>query len=263
MRAVFSHSLRKMQLTEEYSVVSHEVAEKIMETASLPTPMEQADNLIRWLGNNLPGAGEYLRLGDPIPRMSIIGAASERGYEFILQGIKDQELVLDKTSVQRDDRMTLSFKGWAIYEELKKGSPSGNKAFMAMKFGEKELTKMVDDHFRLAVAQTGFVLRNIDDEPKMGPIDDRMRVEIQASRFMVSDLTHDNNGAYWEAGYAEGLRKPVIYTCEEAVFNERSTHFDTNHLQTVLWSLEHPQEAVEKLKASIRATIPEAKKVDD
>jgi len=35
-----------------------------------------------------------------------------------------------------------------------------------------------------------------------------------------------NPGAYWEAGYAEGLGKPVIYTCEEAKFVEAS-HFDT------------------------------------
>jgi nucleoside 2-deoxyribosyltransferase len=63
------------------------------------------------------------------------------------------------------------------------------------------------------VAATGFILRRLDDEPKAGLIDDRMRAEIQASRFVIVDLTHMNRGAYWEAGYAEGLGKPVIYTC--------------------------------------------------
>jgi len=37
------------------------------------------------------------------------------------------------------------------------------------------------------------------------------------------------------SGYAEGLGKPVIYTCEKREFEEHSTHFDTNHLHTVPW----------------------------
>ena len=53
-------------------------------------------------------------------------------------------------------------------------------------------------------------------------IDDRLRVEIQSARFLIADLTHENRGAFWEAGYAEGLGKPVIYTCEESVFNTSS-----------------------------------------
>ena len=38
---------------------------------------------------------------------------------------------------------------------------------------------------------------------------------VRDAAFVISDLTHDNSGAYWEAGYAEGLGKPVIYICEE------------------------------------------------
>jgi hypothetical protein len=32
-----------------------------------------------------------------------------------------------------------------------------------------------------------------------GLIDDRLRVEIQSSDFPITELTHDNLGAYWEA----------------------------------------------------------------
>ena len=71
------------------------------------------------------------------------------------------------------------------------------------------------------------------------------------------DLTHGNRGAYWEAGYAEGLGKPVIYTCEQAKFAEGS-HFDTNHHLHVLWDEASIDLAMGKLKATIMATIPEA-----
>lgn len=65
---------------------------------------------------------------------------------------------------------------------------------------------------------------------------------------LIADLTHGNRGAFWEAGYAEGLGKPVIYTCEASKFDEQS-HFDTKH---------DPSAVVEDLKATNRATIPES-----
>ena len=44
------------------------------------------------------------------------------------------------------------------------------------------------------------------------------------------NLSDDNNGAYWEAGYAEGLGIPVIYICEESKFDNKSktTHLLSN-----------------------------------
>jgi len=83
-------------------------------------------------------------------------------------------------------------------------------------------------------------------------------VRIQSSDFLIADLTHDNSGAYWEAGYAEGLGKPVIYTCESVKFKNHKTHFDTNHLATVPCDKDAPEEAGKGLKATICATLPEA-----
>lgn len=101
-----------------------------------------------------------------------------------------------------------------------------------------------------AVAATGFTLKRLDEDQPAGLIDDRLRVEIRQSRFLVSDLTHRNPGAYWEAGYAEGLGKPVIYTCRKDVFEDKKSapHFDTNHHLTVIWEAEDLDAAVVRLK---------------
>lgn len=63
--------------------------------------------------------------------------------------------------------------------------------------------------------------------------------------------------------YAEGLGKPVIYTCEKEKFEEQKTHFDTNHHLTIIWDDENPEEAAEELKATIRATLPREAKLTD
>ena len=50
--------------------------------------------------------------------------------------------------------------------------------------------------------------------------------------------THCPAGAYWEAGFAEGLGKPVIYICRAKEGDaEKKTHFDANHRHTVRWDL--------------------------
>jgi nucleoside 2-deoxyribosyltransferase len=117
------------------------------------------------------------------------------------------------------------------------------------------------------VRKTDFELRRLDEGQGAGLIDDQLRVLIRTSRFLVCDLTHGNRGAYWEAGYAEGLGKPVIYTCRRDVFEDRSDpnhpHFDTNHWVTVIWETADPAAAARKLKDTVRATLPaEARLID-
>jgi nucleoside 2-deoxyribosyltransferase len=130
---------------------------------------------------------------------------------------------------------------------------------MAMKFNEADLDSAVESHFKPAVAATGFELRKINDGQAAGLIDDKLRVAIRQSRFVVADLTHHNNGAYWEAGYAEGLGKPVIYTCRKDVFEDKrhGTHFDTNHHLTVVWEPGELDVAAQQLQDTIRATLPD------
>ena len=131
-------------------------------------------------------------------------------------------------------------------------------------FGDTELDTIYRDHFKAAVGATGFDLKRLDEGQPAGLIDDRLRVEIRQSRFLIADLSHHNKGAYWEAGYAEGLGKPVIYTCEKEKFDSpQKTHFDTNHHLTVVWDKNEPEQAGDLLKATIRATLPQLAKLED
>jgi nucleoside 2-deoxyribosyltransferase len=94
-------------------------------------------------------------------------------------------------------------------------------------------------------------------------IDDQLRVALRTSRFVVADLTHGNNGAYWEAGFAEGLGRPVIYTCRKSEWKKKASHFDTNHLVTVIWDPTDLKKAEDQLSATIRATLPQEAKLSD
>jgi nucleoside 2-deoxyribosyltransferase len=134
---------------------------------------------------------------------------------------------------------------------------------MAMQFGEADLNAVVDTCFRRAVARTGFELRLATDRQPAGIIDDQMRVAIRTARFVLADLTHQNSGAYWEAGFAEGLGKLVIYTCREQEWSEHRAHFDTNHPVTIKWRADDLAAAAEGLVNTIRATLPEEATMTD
>jgi hypothetical protein len=251
--AVVSHAVRK----RHRPILTIDVLKNLLQE-TLPNPAEQADNLILWLGNNSKGAGEHVEVRG-LTHQSIFGTKSENGFYFIINHLIDDKVIEGRKegSLYNNAFLRLTFAGWKHYEELKKGTIHNRKAFMAMKFGDPKLDKIVEEVFKNAVQKAGFELFRLNDNPKAGLIDDRMRVEIRTSRFLIADLTHDNAGAYWEAGYAEGLNKPVIYTCEKSKFDENKTHFDTNHHLTIAWDADKPDEAGDELKATIRATMPE------
>ncbi len=98
-------------------------------------------------------------------------------------------------------------------------------------------------------------MRRVDDEPKPGLIDVHMRLQIKQARFLIVELTHANSGAYWEAGYAEGLGKPVIYTLKEST---DKAHFDVDHSLRIVWSPDKVDDALKRLKATIRNELSDA-----
>jgi len=150
----------------------------------------------------------------------------------------------------------LTFEGWAEYERLRHEVVDSKTAFMAMGFSNAVLGKIVGEYFVPAVGETGFQLYRLDDRPRPGLIDNRMRVEIRAAKFLICDLTDENRGAYWEAGFAEGAGRPVFYTCEASKFDATKTHFDTEHLFTIKWDAANPASAGDELKAAIRNEFP-------
>jgi nucleoside 2-deoxyribosyltransferase len=233
-----------------------------------PKPKEQANKLLFWIGDNFPKPNDEIdfELNDLI---SVIAAYDANGVDYICRFLIN-EGIFDKANISPYSESgsfsgILSFKGWDRYYELQRSNKDSRLAFMAMKFGEEPLNSIYKKVIKKAVEQTGFDLRKLDEEPRAGLIDDKLRVEIRRSKFLIADLTHDNNGAYWEAGFAEGLGMPVIYICEEEKFKSSKSHFDTNHHLTVTWKNDEAglKKFAEELKATIRATFPAEAKMED
>lgn len=263
--AKLSHVVCKAHEAGQVLMLDSYTAKAVLQNP-LPRPREQADLLLQWLATNSPGPGEPVELNSDL-HGPVVGSKSNAGFALLVDHLISRGLVAGPhqtlLSGESVAQLALTFEGWDYYETLRLGGTTYRKAFMAMKFGDPALNGLLDQVLKPAAKRAGFDLYKLDDSPKAGLIDDRMRVEIRASDFVVADLTHDNLGAYWEAGFAEGLGKPVIYTCERTKFEPPRTHFDTNHHLTIVWDAQSPESAGTQLTETIRATLPHLAKLAD
>ena len=218
-------------------------------------------NLIRYIGNKISESGE------PIPRLfsasvqSEIGASSTASSEQLIEELEEHRVIKIANTISTGGgkiflTVNLTLDGWERYEAEKRGRFDGKYGFIAMQFGDSDLAPFVEEVVKPAVKDgIGYDLVDMDDSARAGVIDNIMRTQIRDAAFVIVDLTHDNPGAYWEAGYAEGLGKPVIYICEEGKFEAKKTHFDTNHCTTVPWSRDNDEGFCQRLTATLRRSL--------
>lgn len=228
---------------------------------ALPDPLEQADRLIQYVGEHERHSGYPL---EQMPQQSyaMIGAINPSAMFQILKDLNEQGFVETKNVSAKGSfgmsNIRLTLKGWRVWKGLNKGEGDAGYGFVAMQFGDEILDDLFNSYIKPGLkAALGIEIRRVDapEVARAGIIDNIMRDEIRRAAFILADLTHGNKGAYWEAGYAEGLGKPVIYLCDKSVFEDQKTHFDVNHSTTVLWDAAQPDEVVGQLVATVRNSL--------
>ncbi len=264
-QALVSHYIRKRVTdNDKIPTIKSNWLNKIIEEHELPDPHTQGENLILWVGKTYANKfEEWVRTKaseNPALR-AVIGAKNDAEVEYIYRNLKAEGL-FDLQDSSRADLFRLNFKGWERYHELLKNPPNTKLVFMAMPFGKNQLNK-VYEKYKKAVKDTGFKLTRADETPEAGNITNKILVDIQRSKFVIAELTYNNNGAYWEAGFAEGLGKKVIYMFNKTLNGGGETHFDIRQSQTIFWEEGKEEDCAEKLKNCIRATFPDEAILDD
>lgn len=264
-RAALSHEVRIADRTESRPILTTFWIEEFVKNARLPSVVVQLANLIRLIGDyqSETGVGFF---PDSSTDTFLVGALNERMFDQLLDGLKSRGWLVPLGTHQklnpRGDGMIegrlvgLSLDGWERFEAERRGKIAGRYGFLAMKFGDVELERLAQDVIKPRVrSDIGYEVVDLRNVARAGVIDNIMREQIRDSAFVVVDLTHDNSGAYWEAGYAEGLGKPVIYICQREKFERAQTHFDTNHCTTVMWDAAGESDFADQLVATIRRSL--------
>lgn len=148
--------------------------------------------------------------------------------------------------------------GYARIQQLESEPPGGSpQAFVAMWFDDSRLVYYTDAISpAIYDAHKDYVEVNpirIDYVPHNDKICDKIISEIRKSHYVVADVTGNNAGAYYEAGFAQGLGIPVIWAVDENVAKEKPMHFDVRQYNTVFYK--SVEDLKEKLTVRIARTI--------
>lgn len=147
---------------------------------------------------------------------------------------------------------TITPKGWERIDGLQKNQVNSKNVFIAMSFSKEAIT--LRETLKQAISEAGYVPVLIDEVQYNGQIIPEMLYQIRESRFVIAELSHHNNGAYYEAGYALGLGKEVIHICEKEALGSK-LHFDVKQVNTITYKADDLEELKERLIKRIQATI--------
>lgn len=219
-----------------------------------PTVAERGEFLLRHLAVKHPGAGLDIRINVlTVELLAITWSEAVNEVYFIAWEFLGKEkgyLSPDPGSTHTWGNMTsISPGGWSFLESLG-ANPSSELGFVAMSF-VPELYGTYRDAISPAITAAGYKAIRADEHRHEGLVDAEIHALIRRSRFLVTDFTGQNNGVYYEAGFARGLGHRVFRICRED--QAAAVHFDQNHYHVLRWT----PDALPELARELRARIEE------
>jgi hypothetical protein len=211
---------------------------------------DNVDKLLRLIAarSRRPGGEAQFDVGADFTLIDCYSAAE---FDSYLRWMRGALLVVERRSLPTVE-MALTMEGWNRVQPLSRRGGIPGQCFVAMSFSA-ELQGAYEQGIEPAVRKAGFNPLRIDRKEHNNDITDEIMAGIRDAEFIVADFTDQRPGVYYEAGFAMGLGRTVIWCCQKDQI--RQLHFDTNHRNHIAWKT--PQELCERLYSRIRATVLE------
>lgn len=214
------------------------------------TVMERSDKLLAWLARQTLHPGAQVSL---IPDRDFVVAwaqnTRELGYYVSLMEDRDWARRLNPGPQTSGTpwQMEVRPKGFD-YLDGRGGPRPGLLVFVARQFSE-EVDQLYRSVIAPAIDELGWRPYSVQDDHPGERIDAYIMVKIREARFLVADTTGTRPNVLYEAGYAQGLGKEVIWTAPQAVLDAKDLPFDTRQFRHV------PYGSAEQLARGLRAEI--------
>jgi hypothetical protein len=276
--------VEKRHMGSDCPLIDSEAVENALSQA-VPTVSQRRDKLLLWLYKNSDQLGQQFYLGGGGGRSGEIGAQDKIRDEFVLaytSCLDTGELIklvefariaglvnCDPPRRMEPTDVSLSFSGYEKVNELLFLSVDSQQAFVAMWFDD-EMVGVYDQAIAPAILTAGYSPIVINKKEHNNQIVEEIIAEIRRSRFVVADFTcgifqtnaNDPNGnpiqkevprggVYFEAGFAKGLGREVIWTVRKDRL--KFVHFDAAQFNFIVW--ENFKELKDKLAVRISATL--------
>jgi hypothetical protein len=223
----------------------------------LPIPVAAKFPLaMRFIGRHIKILGDYFDFGDnpaTLRFMAETECQNAQEASSLIKMLQETGYLEGTFNLSGTGRVRPTMGGWTQIEQLTRPKIDSSQAFVAMWFSDS-MTDAYVNGIAPAISASGYKPIRIDKKEHINKIDDEIIAEIRRSRFLVADFTCEpkivRGGVYYEAGFAQGIGIPVIWTCNEKSIND--LHFDTRQYAHIVWKA--PSDLFEQLKNRIGAT---------
>jgi hypothetical protein len=213
-------------------------------------PVEsKLDKLLRLAGDRSTQIGDVAKISENDYPLFDAASLTEAGY--LLDYLQGAGLVRRYSSAGMPPlSCQITVDGWRRLEKQRiEGIP--NRCFVAMSFDHSLDDAWVNGIEPALRIDCKLDPIRIDKEEHNEKICDKIIAEIKLSQFLVADFTLHRQGVYFEAGFALGLGRQVIWMCRDDELAK--AHFDTRQYSYIVWTI--PEDLRVKLRNRVNATI--------
>jgi hypothetical protein len=217
-KILFSGYLRNNQTTTITEEFISEVLPGIRDYCKQIPLDEKISKIKNYIYQETTSLGKHVPLGyDKLYTLFYLKDSKE--FWSLIKYLQETDILNKNTPVGGPTaNVLLTVKGFANIESTLKDYSQSKKLFIACKFKtdyEDDLVKAI----KAACAICGFDAKRVSDEKHDNDITHKIIADIKQSRFIIADFTDQNNGVYYEAGYAMGMSKKVIRLVNEKQIN--------------------------------------------
>lgn len=217
----------------------------------VPEPIESADAVIvvgGFLGTHR--AANWARIsGKPLLPVPRFGGAAEKIYSEELQSFGD--IYASKiTKNEFEDLAQLTsepelFAGTII--SLAEKLQSSKSVLVVMSFSSDPALSDAYESYKEVCTEFGYECTRIDEDSDVPRIMPELLQRLAQCAFCIVDITEEKANVYYELGYAEAAKRPVVVTARKAT----SLPFDVKDIPVVFW--ENQKGLKEQLRKRIKA----------
>jgi len=243
-RYLITAGLRKAAEAGNPATLTADTIEDVISTVRPPRDLQEGvERVLRFIASRVSSYFGFATFTPETDYPLVVAKDAKQMNEYLIFAFQMDYLDTHKRQI--------TLAGWRRLEELSQLSTQSTQAFVAMWF-TPELTAVWTDGFQPGIEGSGyFKALRIDQKEHSNKIDDEIVAEIRRSGLVVADFTGNRGGVYFEAGLAQGLGIPVIWTCRKDSLGE--VHFDTRQYNHIDW--ETPADLRARLDQRIRATL--------
>jgi hypothetical protein len=250
LRPYLSAATRQATGRGELIAISDKNAKELAEPHQRTTVTEKVQKVLYLIAEKTKSPGTDCTI-DWLTDYPLIDARNSGELMSYLGHLKENRLADQNASDTA--RWSLTIEGWL---KAQPSAPTGGEP------GRCFVASWLDDHMDEpysngidpAVRECGYTPIWMKNVPENKGITDRIISEVRRAEFVVADLTGQRPNVYFEAGFARGLGREVIWCCHaDHIEGPDGLHFDVRHFGHVVW-----RDSVElrsKLRDSIRANI--------